>query len=290
MKRWLTNLLLIFFSAVFVICAWLLLDYYLDSRKQKNAFDDLSAIMHQATVPAPQEAEDEDTPISPDDKTVQASPATVFVTDPETGEQVELLPEFAQLYTMNNDIIGWISIEDTVVDYPVMQTPDSPDYYLHLGFDEQYSSHGCIYAREVCDVFAPSDNITIYGHRMNDGSMFQVLTKYQDAAYWEEHKYIQFNTLKERNTYEIFAVFSIESSEDSPFLYHLFVDAADEAHFDEYIANCRSYALYDTGIVPTFGDKLITLSTCEYSQTNGRLVVVARRVAAANARAFDPNT
>lgn len=280
MKGWVTNLLIVFFAAVFLVSGYFLVDYYLESNAQKSEFDNLASIMEQATVPTqiPEEntvLPDVDSPAAP---TEPVQPLLVPVQDPETGETVEVLPEFAELYTLNNDIVGWMRIDGTNVNYPVMQTPDRRDYYLNRGFDEEYSRHGCIYVREECDVFAPSDNLTIYGHRMGDGTMFNDLHKYAKQSFWEEHRYITFNTLTEYRTYEIIFVFRIESSADSEFLYHLFIDAADQDHFDSYIENCRAHALYDTGIDAQYGDKLITLSTCEYTRVNGRFVVVAKQV------------
>ena len=275
MKPWLRTTLLIIFAGVFLVSGYFLTDYFLESGKQKTAFNKLAEIMEQATVPTLPSGE---TPIVPGETLPSAEPVFVSVTDPETGETVEVLPEFAELYTMNNDIVGWMTIDGTNVNYPVMQTPDSVDFYLYKDFDKNYSRHGCIYVREECDVFAPSDNLTIYGHRMGDGTMFNDLHRYEKKSFWEEHRYITFNTLKQRQTYEIMFVFRIESSFDSPFQYHLFVDAADQEHFASYIENCRSYALYDTGVDAKYGDKLITLSTCEYTQVNGRFVVVAKQI------------
>lgn len=277
MKKWVTNVLLILFAAIFLVSGYFLLDYYLESRKQQDSFDNLSQILNSATQPMPDVTLGA-VPTTPEGETLAPVSELVSVTNPETGETVELLPEFSELYLMNTDLVGWITIDDTKVNYPVLQTPDRKDYYLRRDFYGDYATHGSIYVQETCDVFAPSDNLTIYGHRMNDGSMFNNLRFYEDQDYWEEHKYIQFNTLKERHTYEIFSVFTIAASVNAPFQYHLFTDAVDEAHYNEFVDNCRSYALYDTGIVPTYGDKLITLSTCEYTHTNGRLVVVARRI------------
>ena len=281
MKLRLTNILIIIFAAIFLVSGYFLVDYFLQSKKQQSQFDELAAIMEQATTPTqpPQEA----APILPDavtptDATEPTVSAFVQVQDPETGEMVEVLPEFAQLYEMNNHIVGWIRIDGTSINYPVMQTPGSPNYYLNRDYEKNYSRQGCIYVREECDVFAPSDNLTIYGHRMGDGTMFNDLHEYASKSFWQEHRYITFNTLTQHRTYEILYVFRIASEEDSPFLFHLFVDAADRDHFDSYIENCRALALYDTGMSAQYGDKLISLCTCEYSQVNGRLVVVARQI------------
>lgn len=286
MKRWVFNVLLIFFVLVFLVSGYFLVDYILASRKQKESFNNLASIMAQATVPtqpvqtlppSDTDAPAQEMPTISLDEEALVSPY-VEITDPETGEIVSLLPEFAPLYSLNNDIVGWISIADTVINYPVMQTPDSPNYYLRRDYYGKHSTHGCIYIREDADVFAPSDNLTIYGHRMRDGSMFYDILKYKKKSFWEEHQYITFNTLRERHTYQIFAAFKTTSTIHAAFPYHMFVDAADPEEFDEYVENCLDISLYDTGIVPVYGDKLITLSTCDYSQENGRLVVVAVRM------------
>ncbi len=275
MKRWILPVLLVIFTLAFLVSAWLLVDYWMDSCQQKNDFHKLAQIMEQSAV---SKTDLQPNVELPEEEIGPTEPVLATVTDPDTGETVSLLPEFAQLYTMNNHIVGWISIADTDINYPVMQTPDSRDYYLYKGFDRVYSRHGCIYVREECDVFAPSDNITIYGHRMGDGTMFNDLHDYADPDFYEDHRYILFNTLTERHTYEIAYIFRISSTVGYPFQFQEFTDAANEAEFNAFIENCRDYALYDTGVTPAYTDKLITLATCEYTRTNGRLVVVARRI------------
>lgn len=169
----------------------------------------------------------------------------------------------------------------TKINYPVMQSKDNPNFYLRHGFDKSYTVYGCPYVQENCDVDAPSDNLVIYGHHMNDNSMFAGLMKYADKSFWEKHKIIQFDTLTEKGKYEVVAAFKTEVYTDSPnsFRYYDFVNADTEDDFDAYIAKCKELAIYDTGVNAEYGDKLITLSTCEYSHNNGRMVVVAKKVA-----------
>ena len=85
------------------------------------------------------------------------------------SEDKTILPELTELYQQNNDLVGWICVEDTNINYPVMQTVENPNYYLKRGFDREYSSYGCPYVQEDCDVLKPSDNLVIYGHHMNNG-------------------------------------------------------------------------------------------------------------------------
>ena len=196
------------------------------------------------------------------------------------SEDKDYLAEYYELYQQNNDMVGWIKVEDTNINYPVMQSIGEPNYYLKHKFDKTYSAYGCPYVQENCDVQKPSDNIIIYGHHMNDGSMFTGLMKFTDKNFWENHKTIEFDTLTDKNQYEVIAVFRTvvyTDSEDS-FKYYEFTDAENAEEFDEYVAKCKELSLYDTAVTAECGDKLITLSTCEYSHNNGRLVVVAKRV------------
>lgn len=270
MKKWQFNTLIVIFAGIFLFSGIMLIRYWADSRQQGAEYDELAALVEQARP----EVQPDD-PQDPTDPVVQDP--WITINDPETGAPVQILPEYAQLYTMNNHLVGWIQIPGTKLNYPVVQTPDNPDYYLKRNFQRKRNSHGCIYAKEECDL-ALSDNVTLYGHYMNDGSMFAPLGKYKKQSYWAEHPQILFDTLTQRQTYEIFAVFTTTASEGKGFRYHTFIKADTQQEFDDFVAQCKKLSRYDTGITPQYGDRLITLSTCEYSQTNGRLVVVARLI------------
>ncbi len=287
-KRILFFVILAILLAVFLYSAYRLGTYILESVLTKGDYNDLSDLHGGHTAPRPSITQSVVT--TPSEPTATTGPAETtlppettpeFVTiiHPDTGEEMNILPEFEELFLKNTDTVGWIAIPGTVIDYPVVQSPEHPDYYLHRDFNKKYNLHGCIYAREQCDVNAPSDNITIYGHRMNDGSMFNSLIKYKDESFYENNRYIYFDTLTERHTYEIFAVFKTTATLGEGFQYHQFVDADSEDSFNRFVSTCKRKSFYDTGITPQFGDKMITLSTCEYSQENGRLVIVAVRVA-----------
>ena len=210
--------------------------------------------------------------------------ATIEVTTQATTEatteatEPTMIPGYADVYALNNDMVGWIKIEGTKIDYPVMQTPNEPNYYLKRDFNRTYSDWGCLYVREECDVNTPSDTVTIYGHTMKDGSMFAALHNYTNQSFYEDHNLIYFDTLTEYHVYEIFAVFKTSANLGAGFRYHIMENAADEKEFNDYVAKCKELAFYDTGITPVYGDKLLLLSTCEYTLDNGRLVVAARRV------------
>lgn len=286
------GVLIFLLAAVFFYCGFSLVKYYSESNSTKKEYDELSQMINEvrptiafpfagdSTVP-PAEAT-EPSGEAPTEATEPTEPPIEYVTvkHPKTGKEVQMLPEFASLFEINPNIVGWISIDDTRVDYPVVKSPSGKkDYYLRRNFYGKYATAGTIYAREECDVFGPSDNITIYGHRMQDGSMFMALLDYKDPDFYPEHRYIRFDTLTQRGLYEIIAVFKTDATIGKGFSYHLFVDAANEKEFDEFVSTCKELALYDTGVDAEYGDKLITLSTCDYYTKNGRLVVVAKKVA-----------
>lgn len=270
-----------------LVCAvlysgWQLFDYFSKSIKAEKQYNGLSDIMYQARPTDEAEAPTFDWSLLdrlPMEEIVEMPESPyITVTHEETGKVAFMLPEFQELFAINPDIVGWITIADTEIDYPVMQRCDEKEYYLHRDFYGEKEARGCIFVDEDCDVFAPSDNVLIYGHRMLDGSMFDDLFNYTKKEFWQEHQYIQFNTLRRRQTYQIICVFKTTATVGEGFPYYLFIDAFEDSEWDDYWTNCRQNAYYDTGLELDYDDKIITLSTCEYSQHNGRLLVVAKRI------------
>ena len=273
MKRWLYYVLIVVFAAVFLYCAISLGSYFLQSKQTQDGYDALSDMLQQAPSTIPNITAD------PTDPSATEPSPYVTVLHPETQTPVEMLPEFTELFKLNPHLVGWISIEDTNVNYPVVQTAQgNADYYLYRNYYRENDAHGCIYVREQCDVFKPTDNITIYGHRMKDHTMFGHLAKYERKEFWQDHQYIQFNTLKAHHIYQIVTVFTTTANLGEGFQYHLYEDFLDEAECNEFLATARENALYDTGLTAAYGDKFITLSTCEYTKENGRLVILAKQI------------
>ena len=256
MNKTLYRILIVICSLGILVSGWSLFSYYHEGHKTRDRYEDLAAAVQQAR---PSEAAAE----------TGTAPDATAETKPEDG----ILPEYRELLAYNRDLVGWLVIEGTEINYPVVQTPEEPEYYIDRDFDGEENPHGCLFAEGGCNV-ETSDNVTIYGHHMKDGTMFADLMNYTKASFWKDHPSIRFDTLTEHRRYEIFAVFRTTATVGQGFPYHRFVDAADAAEFDQYVEHCRNLSLYDTGVLPEFGDKLICLSTCEYSQHNGRFVVV----------------
>ena len=181
------------------------------------------------------------------------------------------------LHERNPDCVAWITIEGTVIDYPVMYRPGQKNYYLHRDFNGKHVSAGALFIAENCDPDS-SDNVIIYGHHMNSGKMFAALNKYKKQSFYEEHSRIVYETLNGQDTYEVMFAFTTPVYTGHDFEYYAFSKANSAEEYDAFISACRARALYDTGVTAQYGDKLLTLSTCEYSQKNGRMVVVARRI------------
>lgn len=201
-------------------------------------------------------------------------------TQQEILSQSSVQPTSRNLYLENSDMVGWIQIEGTNIDYPVMQTPADPNYYLKHDFEKNYTDYGCPFMQADCDASTPSDNLIIYGHNMKDGSMFADLARYRSKDFWQSHKTVWFDTALGSCAYEIFAVVhtTVQADDADAFPFYWLVDAAAPEDFAGYVSTCKARALYDTGISAEYGDKLLTLSTCDNVADDGRLLVIAKRI------------
>lgn len=200
-----------------------------------------------------------------------------FITNTKANEPV-MLPEFQELYKRNPDIVGWLEIDGTRIDYPIMQNKQDAQYYLNHDFDKERNKNGLPFL-DASSHIDDSDILLIHGHHMNSGAMFADLMKYKKESYYKEHPTFQFSTLHEKEEYEIVAVIlsKVYRKTDEVFKYYQIDQVETSAEFNSYIENIQKLALYDTGVTAQYGDKLIVLSTCEYSTKNGRLAVVARK-------------
>lgn len=175
----------------------------------------------------------------------------------------------SRLKRKNSDVIGYLEIPDTTISYPVMQTKEEPDFYLNHGFGKEYSFYGTPYLSAYCDL-EKSDNLIIYGHNINGGRMFGALTQYKEKGFYQKQKYVYFITDK-KEKYEIFAVMSVNKN---VFPYWKFVMAKDEADYNDFIVKVKKYSFYETDSSPAYGDKLLTLSTCDNTRGDDYRFVV----------------
>lgn len=284
--------LIAIFAAVFVLSGIYLGGYFLETSGAQQDYDALASIYQEGlkntTVPS---------------ATLPAgSTGETQITAPVETQMPTVLPELQAIYELNNDLVGYLRFDNEYfnIQYPVVQTSAEKDYYLHRDFYGNQNMSGCPYVAEYCDVFKPSDNVVIYGHNLKTGGMFNKLTWYREKSYWEEHQTFHFDTLYERHTYQIFAVFKTAAKQYTDdgkpwgYPFHRMNEFDTEEEFDKFIADVKGAAFngggyqgwtfYETGITPKFGDKLLCLCTCEYTMkdpdgtTNGRWVVMAVRI------------
>ena len=261
-KKIIFAVVIVLLVAAFGISAFMVGNYMVESKKNEELKEQFAVTT--PTIPA---------------TSAPAATTEAATTEPEEVTEATMIPAYQEKYELNDDIVGYVHLLSAGRSYPVMQTPDDPNYYLYHNEQKADSKFGAIYAWSEADVNEPSDNITIFGHNMADGSMFASLNAYTSKYAWDTNPLIGFDTLYEYHTYKIYAVFKTSANIGEGFSYHKFVDAANEQEFNDFVKKCKELSFYDTGITPVYGDKLILLSTCEYTLgDNGRLVVAARRV------------
>lgn len=193
---------------------------------------------------------------------------------------VPVQEKYKDIYLKNKDFVGWITIDDTEIDYPVVQTLDDEEYYLRRDFEGNYNIAGTLFLDRQSSFKLPSDNMIMYGHHMHNGTMFKGLLKYEDEDYYKEHKYITFDTINGNATYEVIAAYrtQIYSEDSNEFKYYEFHNALSAEDFDDFIDNSKKLTPYTIDCSAKIGDKLLTLSTCAYHSSNGRYVVIAKRI------------
>lgn len=200
----------------------------------------------------------------------------IEIVEENIENQEERKIDINKLYEENKDIVGWLKIDNTTINYPIMQNINDPNYYLRRDFYKNYSSYGTPYMAKQCNL--NSDNIVIYGHHMKNNKMFGELEKYKSKDFYNNHKIITFTTLEKEHSYEIFAVFKTTVYTKNTFRYYENINFENKKMYNDFINICKDKSLYQTGIEIKDKEKLITLSTCEYSNKNSRLVIVARKI------------
>lgn len=198
----------------------------------------------------------------------------------ERPQGPQVLPEYQKLYEENSDFAGWLTIPGTGIDYPVMQAvPESSDFYLTHNYNGEEDINGSIFLDSRNDFEQQDDNLIVYGHNMKSGLMFGELKNYLDEAFVNEHRTIVFNTIYEKAQYEVVAVClsKVAQEGEEGFRYYDFVNAGNEKSFKQYLKNIKKMNVISGDIDLSYGDKLLTLSTCNNYTEDGRLFLVAKK-------------
>lgn len=200
----------------------------------------------------------------------------------ESQVVTQRMEKIKELNKKNSDIVAWIEIPNTTINYPVLKGEDN-SFYLNHDYEKKFSNLGSIFLDKDVDIDKPSTNLLMYGHRNKSNMMFEHVYKYRNEAFYKEHPDIRFTTLNSDSEYTIIGAMyakSYEFNEDidgSAFKFYNFIEANNEEEFDNYINNIKSNSVYEIDDTAKYGDKLITLCTCEYTQKNGRFIVVAKK-------------
>jgi len=233
------------------------------------------------------EKEDVNTNVSVSSADTKEEAVSEVSTEPDTEVEPEPEPEpvvlvenpYKEFFLQNSDMIAWLKIPDTIVDLPVMWTPEDEEYYLLRGFNKKKSGNGCLILDTDSSMDPLSTNLIIHGHN-NPNAMFGNLDKYEDEDYMKAHPYIYLYGKDYEHIYQVMAVFrsKVFYKSDTCFKYYYFFNAENEEEFNYFYDNVKEMSYYDTGVTASFGDKFITLSTCSYHTENGRFVIVAREI------------
>ena len=195
--------------------------------------------------------------------------------------QDEVENPYKDWFLRNSDMVAWIKIPDTCVDYPVMWTPEDEEYYLRKDFDKKYDKTGTPFLDSESSVYPSSTNLIIYGHNFKNVMFYDVL-KYEDEAYFKEHPYLYLYEKDYEHVYAVMAAFlsRVYYTTDTCFKYYKFFNAENEEEFLDFYKNVKELSFYDTGVTAEYGDNFVTLSTCSDHLPGGvgRFVLVAKEI------------
>jgi sortase B len=247
MGKILLNFLIVVCLGVFAVCAYQLIDYFYGNMQADKAFDKQRVMVE------------------------------------DTSDYEKRLPKYEQMQADNQDFEGWITVDGTNINNPMVQTVEDPEYYLYRNFEGQYSKPGTIFLSNVADLYKPTDVITVFGHNMKDGTMFGSLRRFEEKEFLKEHNRMWIDSLENRREFEVVRVMRIRvdvENQKDVFPYYQYSDFKNKKDFNKFIEQCDTHSIYNTGKTVKYGDKFVVLSTCEYSYNDGsgRLVVMAKEV------------
>lgn len=270
-KKFLSIILLI----VFIVSIIYIVTYLYTSYKDENNIKELQSIMNFVRVH--RNSTETDLDVNTDEINQDENINKIAYEDFESSENDFAVLNFKEVQKINSDIVAWLKIDGTVINYPVLQGEDN-DYYLYKNYKKDYSRYGSVFVDYRYDFEKGNQNFLVYGHNNNDDMMFNDLLKYNGKEFLDEHSKINLITSKENSTYKIISVFKSKvygKDETNVFKYYNYIDLSNEETFEEFSQNIKNKSLYNIEYELEYGDELLTLSTCEYSVPNGRFVVVA---------------
>lgn len=255
------------FSAILITCLISVFSQLYTENKEKEEFRQLAEIVTEETTDATLEEivrKPNLLKVSDSDNEVQSEQPMYYTTDYQPHS-------ISELTSMNSDCFGWVSITGTNINYPVMHTPDNPQKYLNKNFYGEYSISGVPFLDGRCT--STSTNLIIYGHHMNNGTMFAELCNYTNTSYRDEHKAVVLETKDGVSAYTVFSVLKVKSDDE----WYRFTSALTENRYNSMVEYAKEKSIYETGIAPKYDQQILTLSTCYGNNQNDRILVLAVR-------------
>lgn len=262
-----TEIVIGIFSVIIITYLISIFSRMYTENKEKEAFRQLAEIVTEDTTDATIEEtikKPNILKVSDFDNEVQAE-QTVYCTTYYEPHSI------SELISMNSECFGWINISGTNINYPVMHTPSNPQKYLNKNFYGEYSFSGTPFMDSRCS--ADSTNLVIYGHHMNNGTMFADICNYTDYSYFTEHPIVVLETKDGAFAYSVFSVMKVKSDDD----WYRFTTVGTEKSYNSRIEYAKEKSIYDTGITPVYGQQILTLSTCYGYNQDDRILVLAVR-------------
>ena len=255
------------FSVIIIACLVSIFSQVYTEYKENESFEKLAEIVTEDTTDATIEEtikKPNILKVSDFDNEVQAE-QTVYCTTYYEPHSI------SELISMNSECFGWISISGTNINYPVMHTPSNPQKYLNKNFYGEYSYSGTPFLDARCS--ADSANLIIYGHHMNNGTMFADLCNYTDYSYFTEHPTVVLETKDGVFAYSVFSVIKVKSDDD----WYRFTTVGTEKSYNSRIEYAKEKSIYDAGITPVYGQQILSISTCYGYNQDDRILVLAVR-------------
>lgn len=252
------------FSAILITCLISVFSQLYTENKEKEEFRQLADIVTEKTTETEITRKPNIIKISGSDVENRSEQPMYYATDYQPHSISELI-------AMNSECFGWISIAGTNINYPVMHTPDNSQKYLNKNFYGEYSLSGVPFLDSRCST--DSKNLIIYGHHMNNGTMFADLCNYTSSSYRDEHKAVVLETKDGVSAYTVFSVLKVKSDDE----WYRFTSALTENRYNSMVEYAKEKSIYETGIAPKYGQQILTLSTCYGNNQNDRILVLAAR-------------
>lgn len=217
-------------------------------------------------------------------KVTETKKEKLSVSDKTQDLKVEVKPEqkkesekFKLAKQTNSEIIAFIKINDTRIDYPVLQTKDN-DFYMTRNVKKEKDRNGSIFADYEVSIKDDPDNLIIYGHHMRNKNMFHDLSKFRDSRFFNNHRYFNIEFEDHTRKYEVILLAVVNLENEGVFEYNTHLNWSENMNAEKYVKAFRSYQKNSRDVKVESKDKLLTLSTCAYEYKDGRLVIVAKEV------------